>query len=422
MSARLAAVGALLCASTTTAQQSASRPMLLGAQATIIRQWLREPAGRTDLTSRFDAQSTASYGLYGGWRASSRLQLYTDVEWLHGTAVVGGRGFAGIPNGDAVAPTPVPALSAPFIARAFARYTIPLGAAVEEAARGIDQVPGTQPRDRVELKLGRMAATDDFDANRYASNARSQFMNWALFSNEAWDTAAVIHPRWSVRAGTYLMSSSGAESPAIELRRSRSDIAQVTAIPGSHGTVMRAFIFRNVGLMSSYREALHSVERTGGAPSLDSVARFGQAKVGGGVNVEQPLSPHGNFGILVRAGWSDGRSNGFETAEVDRHLSIGGQYRLRRWIFRHQDYLGFGMSRQSLSADHRDFLAAQGTAFFIGPTQLSYQPETVVEGYYRAQIGCCVQAGPDLQSVSHPGYDGRVPRAVLLALRIHAEY
>src|SRR5260370_35015947 len=82
------------------------------------------------------------------------------------------------------------------------------------------QLPGREPVARLEVKLGKLALTDDFDQNRYANSTRLQFCDWGLFNNTAWDYAAdtrgysygaVIgggHRRWALRGGSFLVPTS----------------------------------------------------------------------------------------------------------------------------------------------------------------------------------------------------------------------
>ena len=56
--------------------------------------------------------------------------------------------------------------------------------------RGQDQLPGFEATHRLEFKAGWLSAADDFDHNRYGGSTRTQFMNWSLWQNTAWDYAA----------------------------------------------------------------------------------------------------------------------------------------------------------------------------------------------------------------------------------------
>ena len=49
---------------------------------------------------------------------------------------------------------------------------------------------GKQDVERVTLTLGKFSARDIFDNNTYANDPRTQFMNWGLVTDEAWDYPA----------------------------------------------------------------------------------------------------------------------------------------------------------------------------------------------------------------------------------------
>src|SRR6185437_7198709 len=76
---------------------------------------------------------------------------------------------------------------------------------------------GAQDTSRLTLTLGRMSAKDIFDNNAYANDARTQFLNWGLMANEAWDYPAdslgyitgfateLNQPHWAARYGFFQM-------------------------------------------------------------------------------------------------------------------------------------------------------------------------------------------------------------------------
>src|SRR5262249_51257953 len=131
-------------------------------------------------------------------------------------------GLAGLTNGDVIRQGAGNLPKRFYIARAFVRYLIPLPLgetqpATKTAQRAQDQLPGPEPATRLEIKLGVLAANDDFDQNRYANSTRTEFMNWSLWNNPAWDFAAdtrgytdgimigFVSPRWSIKYGLYRM-------------------------------------------------------------------------------------------------------------------------------------------------------------------------------------------------------------------------
>jgi hypothetical protein len=161
-------------------------PQLLGAQFTFIGQDLlpfsARYSGPQSLSNTGDVQGTHTYGVYLGARLDRSLQAYLDVELACGGAVGNAFGLAGVTNGDVLRQGSVELKQVPYVARLFFRYVVPLGPERDTAARATDRLPGAEPRSRVEIKVGKLAVTDDFDQNRYANSTRLQFMNWGLFN------------------------------------------------------------------------------------------------------------------------------------------------------------------------------------------------------------------------------------------------
>ena len=52
------------------------------------------------------------------------------------------------------------------------------------------KIAGTRNANRVTITLGKISVLDIFDNNPYAGDPRSEFMNWALMANGAWDYPA----------------------------------------------------------------------------------------------------------------------------------------------------------------------------------------------------------------------------------------
>ena len=136
-------------------------------------------------------QFTETYGAYLGSQITSNLQAYVDLELFKGNGISDGLGLGGFVNGDVIRAGSSNLPEDPYIARMYLRYIFPLsGGEAETVERAMDQLPGSQPSNRWEFKLGKFSATDDFDQNRYADNNRSQFMNYDFLYNTAWDYAA----------------------------------------------------------------------------------------------------------------------------------------------------------------------------------------------------------------------------------------
>ena len=128
---------------------------------------------------------------------------------FRGSGISNGIGLGGYTNADVIRAGPANLGQEPYLARLYARYVIPLSNDMTDPIeRGMDQIPGRQAADSIEIKAGKLAPTDDFDQNRYANNGRTQFMNYDFLFNTAWDyasdtrgysigfSAALVHPTW----------------------------------------------------------------------------------------------------------------------------------------------------------------------------------------------------------------------------------
>lgn len=413
-------------------------PQVLGAQITVIEQRLlplHSPyAGVNSFPAKGDAQVSHTYGLYVGSQVTTHLQAYLDVEMARGTGVNKGAGAGGYPNGDVIRVGSVDLGEDPYIARAYVRYLVPLSDDAEPIHRDIDHLLGDESSTHVEVKAGVLAATDDFDLNRYANSTRTQFMNWALFNNTSWDFAADtrgfsrglmvawVTPRWTLRLGSYQMpTKANGNIFDNDLLRARGDNLEVTLRPNALGTVVRLLAYANQARMGDYQAALKRARASGTTPSITLDERPGRVKYGFGLNVEQPLADGGETGAFLRVGWNDGRTETFAFTEVDRHVSAGMQVHGVHWG-RPEDQVGVGVAAHWLSPDHRAYLAAGGSGFMLGDGRLTYGVERLFEVYYRWQLGRFVQIGPDFQYIDNPGYNRDRGPASVFSLRLHLSY
>jgi high affinity Mn2+ porin len=413
-------------------------PRLLGAQFTLIAQDLAPfsalYSGPNSLSRSGDTEASHTYGVYFGVRAIADLQLYVDVEMARGAAISHALGLAGITNGDVMRQGSFELSHGPYVARAFLKYAIPLSRATDAVARSMDQLAENEPTNRLEVKAGKFAATDDFDQNRYANSTRSQFSNWGLFNNTAVDFAADtrgytwgglvgwVNPRWAVRLGSFLMPRfANGNTFDTDLRHARGDYAELTVEPGRTGAVVRLLAYQNHARMGVYTEALANAQGTGQPPNIVTDDRPGRVKYGFGLNIEQSLADSGETGAFLRLGWSDGRTESFAFTEVDRHLSAGLQVAGTHWR-RSDDRLGIAYVVHGLSPDHRAYLAAGGIGFLLGDGRLNYGPEEIFETYYRLQVVAHTQLSADLQFIPHPGYNCDRGPATVISLRLNLRY
>ena len=411
-------------------------PQILGTQATVIGQRLAPfhaaYDGPMSLTPSGDRAVSDTYGLYLGARLASHLDGYVDVEMARGSGISHASGLAGVTNGDVLRQGTADLGNGPYVARAFLRYIVSHGGAVDTVARSVDQLATTVPRSRVEIDAGKFAASDLFDLNRYANSTRTQFLNWGLFQNTAWDFAADtrgytngVAVSWigslgALRVGSFQMPrQANGNVFDSDLRLARGDNAELTANVLPAGGVIRVLGFVNHARMGDYAETLSRA--SGGVPNIVADDAPGRVKRGAGVNVEQPLADGGETGAFLRWGWNDGRTESFAFSEVEGHLSAGAQLSGTHWG-RDADRIGLAVLRHSIGDVHRAYLAAGGVGFLLGDGSLNYGPETFVESYYRAQVGPYLQLSPDVQYVRNPGYNRDRGPAWITTVRANLRY
>lgn len=412
-------------------------PQWLGAQYTLIDQHQSSLhalySGPLSLRAQGDTERSHTFGAYFGVALPAHLQFYFDVEMFKGEAVSSATGMGGFANGDVVHSGGGTLSKTAYVARRYLRWSWPLGGDSEANERAQGQLPDHEATRRIEIKLGKMAVSDDFDKNRYADSARTQFLNWSLLNNTAWDFAADtrgytegvmlgwINPVWSVRYGIYRMptQANGTQTVAA-LGRARGEQIELTLQPVADGGVLRLLAFRNIASMGIYREAIAIAEATHTVPVIQADDRDGRRKYGFTANGELPLADDGNTGLFARAGWNDGRTESFAYTEVDRTLSGGAQISGVHWN-RASDVLGIAMAVNGLSAPHRDYLALGGEGFTLGDGALNYGRERIMEAYYNVAVVNHLTIGPDLQLVHNPGYNRDRGPARFVGMRMHVE-
>jgi hypothetical protein len=413
----------------------------VGGQATFIEQFLfpfTSPySGPHSLPSEHEERLSQTYTLYLGARPLSSLELFLDPEMARGKAIGESLGLAGITNGDVIRN---PAIGQdPYLARYFARWSIDAGGEREHVEASDHQVAGYRSTERVVFSAGKLATTDIFDVNSYANNTRTQFMNWSLINNTAYDYAADtrgyshgiavewVHPDWALRAGSFQMPTT-ANGPDLstDIAHSRGD--QIEGEYHAHlwsgdssPLIVRLLGFRNLADMGSYRAALSQAQATGTTPDITAVRQPGAVKYGFGLNLEQALADEGATGLFMRLGWSDGATESFAFTESDRSLSIGTQIGGVHWS-RPDDRLGIAFAVNGLSAPHRDYLAAGGLGFLLGDGKLNYATEQIFESYYAWQFCPFAIGSLDVQLVNNPGYNSDRGPVTVLSLRLHVAF
>jgi len=413
-------------------------PKLLGAQWTVINQkqfpFHSDSSGPNSLNEHGEDKTSQTRSAYFGARVTDNFHLYTDVEWFVGNGIHGGNGLGGYSNIEVVKAGSANLAKKPYLARYYGEYMLPLSGESADQARGMDQLPGRQPTEFAIAKFGKLSTADDFDNNRYANNGRTNFINFALVNNGAWDYAAdtrgytygamvgVVRSDWALKLGTYALpvTENGARYDTY-FTEDHADNIEFTLKALPNDAIVRFLAYANHGRMPRYSTVLSQARATGTTPDVATQdVSPGHLKYGFGLNGELPLADGGDTGVFMRAGWNDGRTATFAFTEIDRQVSAGGQLSGVHWG-RDDDWLGLAIAANFLSNQHRAYLAAGGVGFMIGDGSLrKYQPEEIVETYYNLSVLDNLRLGPDYQFIRNPAYNGDRGPVHIVSFRLRA--
>ncbi|MGC2833872.1 MAG: carbohydrate porin [Methylocella sp.] len=365
----------------------------------------------------------------GLWQGAA---IYLNPEIDEGFGVGNTFGIAGFPNAFAYKV----GKSEPYIRdqRYFLRQTIGLGGGTEQIAAGANQLAGPVDANRLTFTVGKYAVVDIFDDNKYAHDPTSTFLNWTIIDMGAFDyaadswgftygaTAEWKQDWWTARAGVFQLSQTPNSEviepvlfrqfqPVVEFEE-RHDLFNQ---PGK----LKFLFYANDGFMGSFNEAVAQGFATGTTPDIASV-RARRVKVGGGVNLEQQITP--DIGLFARFSMSTGQYETFDFTAVTRSESAGLVFNGDLWG-RAKDQIGVGGVLNDISHAYANYLAAGGVNdIILGDGALSYSGERILETYYKFGIADGISLTADYQFVDNPGYNLARGPVSLFALRFHAEF
>ena len=403
------------------------------AQTTIIPQFKGDfPSpyqGPNSFRSGSEVQTSYTGTLFTGVSLRPGTEVYFDPEVAAGSGLSLVEGLGDPTNGETPrVSSPAPS---PYIARLFLRQVIGFGGPREDVADGPNLIAGQIDVNRLTVTVGKYAANDIFDNNTYAHDPRSQFQNWALWEDTAWDypadtkgyteglTLELNQPDQTFRYGIFRepRAANGGELDD-DWGRAYAQVAEYERrfkIGGRVG-VVRPLAYFNYAHMGDYRDAIDADPTH---PNVIATRSYDHPKYGFGVNVEQALTD--DLGVFGRAGWNNGQSETWAFTEVDRNLSLGLSLKGNAW-HRSDDVIGVAGVMSGLSRGHRDYLAAGGLGFELGDGRLNYAPEELIEAYYLLTVTKNLFLSFDYQFVDHPGYNADRGPASIGAFRAHIEF
>jgi high affinity Mn2+ porin len=390
--------------------------------------------GRNSFQDRKETRGSVTATLFVGRRVWEGGEVYVNPELAGGQGLSRVLGLASPPNGETyrVDSTQVK----PSLARLFLRQTWSLGEATDPVEDDQNQVAGRRSARRVVLTAGKFSVTDVFDANSYAHDPRTQFNNWSLWANAAWDYPAdtrgytwgfaleEVYDAWAVRLGSFLEpQEANGEFFDHDVRRAHGDVVELEhdhQLGGRAGAV-RLLAFVNHARMGDYGEAL--VQAAAGPPGSPPVVpdviatrRPGRVKYGFGLNAEQAITA--DCGAFLRAGWNDGHTESWAFTEVERTLTAGLSAAGPRWR-RPADRVGLALGWNGIDREHQDYLAAGGYGFMLGDGRLSYAPERLVDAYYSLAAGKALSLSLEAQRFADLAFNRDRGPVTVFGARLH---
>lgn len=416
------------------AQDSTPKPWNIHFQTTYIYQYkptFHSPySGTNSLKGGEEKQNSLTATLFAGLRLWKGASLYVNPELAGGSGLSGALGMGGSSNGETFrVGDPAPTL---YLARAYLQQRIALGKKSEVVEEDANELGGREPVNYVELRAGKFSLGDIFDNNEYSNSPRSQFLNWALMNNGAWDYAA------NVRGYTYAFSAA-LQMNGLNLRGAFSALPEVANGPKLNTSIGKSFslnieagkefrindrtgnlrllYYMNKAPMGNYDQSVALAGNN--IPDITATRRDGRTKHGFGLNYDQQLSDY--LGLFARAGWNDGRNETWCFTEIDRTLSAGISLDGSRWK-RSDDDAGVALFANGLSGDHKNYLDKGGYGFIAGDGKLNYAPECAAEFYYSFKPAVKdLWITADYQFMVNPAYNKDRGPVSIFSLRLHVD-
>jgi len=372
---------------------------------------------------------TADFGVFSisstlffGRRLWKGAAVYVDPEVSGGSGLSYALGVAGALNGEtyrigATSPSI-------FIARGYFQQHIPLGKTEYTTIEDdINQVAGKIPSNRLSITAGKFAASDFFDNNAFSHDPRTQFFNWSLWANGAWDYPAntrgytmglvveLVKEKWGAARFSTVAVPTVANHPDLEyvFGKAHSETLELekNILAGKHPGVVRVLLSHTASRAPSYAAGLAAL-KGGDASVLQVISGNAEGKTYGGskfaltLNVEQEISA--NLGFFARLGWNDGKYASWAFTEIDRTGNAGILFKGSKWR-RPDDVVGLATVFNGISNGHREFLKEGGYGFIIGDGTLNYGMENITELFYNAKLSKSFWLTVDYQFVRNPGYN-----------------
>ncbi|MBS7811920.1 carbohydrate porin [Roseococcus pinisoli] len=404
---------------------------MIRGQATFILQGqagFRSPyRAAGSLTPAAQARNTLSTDLIVGRRLWEGAEFIVNPSVTRGFGLSNSTGVAAFPNGEAFRlGTTEPNF---FVPRAFFRQTIGLSGDTVDTDDDPLRFSAPMPRERITITVGKFAVWDIFDDNRYAHDARTQFMNWALVGGGGFDYAADArgftngiaveweNGHWAVRGGAFQVARRANGlflDPSVTRGfQALASVERFWRIGEREGAVRVIY-----GASRARQSRWNEIDPTDPS-TFEQNPRAYRFKNNLTISADQQITE--DFGVFGRLSWNDGQTQNWMFTEMDRAIAVGGVLTGQRWN-RPGDTVGLGGNVGWISAGRRRYLEAGGIGFITGDGRLNYRPEWIGEAYYDARLAPGVNAALGYQLVVNPAYNADRGPVSIFSLRLRTAF
>ena len=399
---------------------------------------IRSPyQGQNSLPAKGEGRETFDATLFAGVRLWQGAELWINPEIDQGFGIGNTHGIAGYTSGEAYKI----GFAYPYarLQRAFIRQTIDLGGKSEKVDADLNQFAGTRTENRLVLTLGRFSITDIFDKNKYANDAKNDFLNWSLinagtfdYAGDGWGftygaAAEWYQGDWTLRGGVFDLSAtpaggfspnSGTLDPTFQQFQLIGEVERRYQLFGQDGAVkVTGFLSR--GRAGHFADAIALAAATG-TPADITAVRVYDSRPGISVNLQQQISEQ--LGVFARAGWADGTVEPWDFTDVDRTFAAGLSLKGKQWG-RPDDTFGLAGVVNDIAGVHQAFFNAGGLGILIGDGMLPRPGlEGIIETYYSYALNEAVKLTFDYQFVANPGYNTDRGPVNVFSTRVHWQF
>ena len=287
--------------------------------------------GLNSLSATQETATSITTTLFGDARLWKGAEVVFDPELSGGSGVSQTTGIAAFPNGETFrVGSSTPAI---YIARLYLKQTFEWGKDKDTITDDQNQLAGLRSKRYFSFAIGKYGMADFFDGNAFSHDPRTQFMNWALMDNGAWDYPAntrgyvlgayteLGQPDWTLRFALTMVTTTpnGAvwDTKIAHANTQTLEYERRYEIDGQKGTV-RLLGFLNNGKFGNYDEAIAQNPK---APNVDTTEVYGRHKYGFGISADQYLTK--DLGVFAKVSYTDGHTETWFFTEIDRSLTFG---------------------------------------------------------------------------------------------------